>query len=113
LMWDKLTIQAFSWAFFGLFVGGQYSPFHALIDVYLLLAEVYHDMGEHFVDIPPAVFVTQMIVSTENDEPYNRRLTIISSASGPQSRSIRAAFSPPRPPSFFNTDECSLPRACA
>jgi hypothetical protein len=29
-------------------------------------------MGEHFVDIPPAVFVTQMIVSIETDEPYNR-----------------------------------------
>lgn len=43
--------------------------FHALIDVYLLLAEVYHDMGEHFVDIPAAVYKTQMIVSAKNDEP--------------------------------------------
>ncbi|KAJ5669574.1 hypothetical protein N7462_010644 [Penicillium macrosclerotiorum] len=39
-----LVSLAFSWGFFGLFVG-----------------EVYHGMGEHYAIIPHAVYVTQMI----------------------------------------------------
>ncbi|CAI7644391.1 unnamed protein product [Penicillium glandicola] len=39
-----LVSLAFSWAFFGLMIG-----------------EVYHGMGEHYIDIPPATLKAQMI----------------------------------------------------
>jgi hypothetical protein len=42
-----LVSLAFSWIFFGLFVG-----------------EVYHGMGEHYADIPAETYKYQMLVSS-------------------------------------------------
>jgi hypothetical protein len=46
----------FSWIFFGLMVG-----------------EVYHGMGEHYVKIPAAIYKTQMIVRPQISSSTNKR----------------------------------------
>jgi hypothetical protein len=53
-----LVSLAFSWIFFGLFVG-----------------EVYHGMGEHYTKIPPAIFKAQMIVRPTQYPQYKHTNT--------------------------------------
>ncbi|KAJ6160920.1 hypothetical protein N7470_004316 [Penicillium chermesinum] len=61
--------QAFSWAFFALFVGGQYCSIGVLLDFLNVpvrtgltsSTEAYHGMGAHFDTVPHGIYVTQML----------------------------------------------------
>ncbi|KAJ5225876.1 hypothetical protein N7468_007101 [Penicillium chermesinum] len=64
-----LVALAFSWAFFALFVGGQYCSIGVLLDFLNVpvrtgltsSTEAYHGMGAHFDTVPHGIYVTQML----------------------------------------------------
>lgn len=62
LLSNAYNIQAFSWAFFGLTVGGQFYPASHPEDVNLVL-EVSYGMGEHTANLPRSILSTQLKVS--------------------------------------------------